>query len=273
LDLIIHVDGGARGNPGPAGAGVVIRDQDGNRVHEAGYFLGRQTNNAAEYTALIRALQRVQTIGAQRITVHSDSELLVRQVTGEYQVKSARLALLYRQVQLLLLKVPRWTVRHIPRAANTRADELANLAMDRRQDVIIFDVDSGAGASTGTSGAATEAAIETAATEQPATGRAAVARGRPAVRITVAEAPAAGDCPAGEFAETAFTVEAKLPVGLCIHAAHAILPTLLAILNTEPREFAAVPTLTVRCPHAGCGAVFQLSPVRGNNGVGHAEEL
>jgi ribonuclease HI len=272
LDLIIHVDGGSRGNPGPAGAGVIIRDQDGNRIHEAGYFLGRQTNNAAEYEALIRALRRVQLVQAQRVTVHSDSELLVRQLTGEYQVKSPRLARLFHEAQVLLLKLPRWTVRHIPREANVRADELANLAMDRRQDVVVFDVESGADTAAGCPTPATETAIETAAREQPAAAPPALPRGRPAVRVTVAEPPGPAGCPAGEFAETAFTVEARLPAGLCIHAAHAILPTLLAILNTEPREFAAIPTLTIRCPHAGCGAVFQLSPVRGSNGAGRAEQ-
>ena len=79
----MHVDGGSRGNPGPAGAGVTISTEDGTLIHEAAHFLGNQTNNGAEYHALIRALQRVQACGDDTVTVFSDSELLVRQITGE----------------------------------------------------------------------------------------------------------------------------------------------------------------------------------------------
>ena len=96
MGLIIHVDGGSRGNPGPAGAGVVIADEDGALIHEAGYFLGRQTNNSAEYHACIRALQRAARCGEQPVRVCSDSELLVRQITGAYQVKSPTLVKRYQ---------------------------------------------------------------------------------------------------------------------------------------------------------------------------------
>ncbi len=267
MELTIHVDGGARGNPGPAGAGVVIRDQDGGLIHEAGYFLGRQTNNSAEYHALIHALRRVQSCGAERITVHSDSELLVRQITGEYEVKSPRLAELHEQVQFLLLKVPRWTVRHVRREANTRADKLANLAMDEKHDVIVFDVDgTGVGRPAPLDARGTVEPESVEAEELPVEVAAPGPAGR-TVRVNVATMPDAGCCPAGGLADEAFTVATTLPPGLCVHAAHAILPTLLAMLNTDAREFAAVPTLTVRCGRTGCGAVFQLSPVRGPNGA------
>lgn len=266
MELIIHVDGGARGNPGPAGAGVVIRDQEGNRIHEAGYFLGQQTNNAAEYEALIRALQRALLVQPQALTVYSDSELLVRQITGEYQVRSPRLADLHRQVQLLLIKVPRWMVRHVPRETNAQADRLANLAMDQQRDVIVYDAaglpGSGVSPSSGAPEAESPPAAEAAAGDQLE----APHRGRPAVRVTVSTPPRAGACPAGGFEATAFTIHSRLPAGLCVHAAHAILPTVLAMMNTDPNEFSAIPTMTVRCPHAGCNAVFQLSAVRGSNG-------
>jgi ribonuclease HI len=275
VGLIIHIDGGARGNPGPAGAGVVIKAEDGRPIHEAGYFLGRQTSNAAEYHALIRALTRAQRCACQRLCVYSDSELLVRQITGEYQVKSPKLAQLYQQVQLLLLKVSSWTVRHVPREENARADELANLAMDQRRDVIVFDADEAAG------GPATDATTKRAppAGDESPDQAARVptkVEGWPTdrtVRVAIAQQPNAEACPAaGSCTQGDFTVTSTLPQALCVHAAHALLPTLLAILNTEPQEFAAVPTLTVRCGYPGCGAVFHLSPVRSSNGNKRRED-
>jgi ribonuclease HI len=266
VSLIIHVDGGSRGNPGPAGAGVVIRGDDGALIFEAGFFLGRQTNNAAEYQALIRALERAGQRGEQPITIHSDSELLVRQITGEYQVKSASLAPLYRQAQTLLVRVGRWSIRHVRREQNTRADELANLAMDARRDVIVFDVDRPADQSAGMPATTDRAhdAPETALQPEVLAGSA-----QPAVRVTVNRPPKAGACPAGGLPAAAFTVGTTLPAGLCVHAAHALVPTLLAILNTDADEFAAVPTLTVRCGRPGCNAEFRLAPARSKNGAPH----
>ena len=129
MGLIVHVDGGARGNPGPAGAGVSIRSEDGTLIHEGAYFLGRQTNNAAEYHALIRALKRAERSDAQTITVCSDSELLVRQVLGAYKVKSAQLLPLFEQADALIQHFEAFSISHISRAANRRADQLANQAV------------------------------------------------------------------------------------------------------------------------------------------------
>jgi ribonuclease HI len=270
LSLLINIDGGSRGNPGPAGAGVVIRREDEALVHESAWFLGRQTNNAAEYTALLRALERVTRCPTQPITIYSDSELLVRQLTGEYAVKSAALAPLFRQAQVLLLKVGRWAVRHIPREENGRADELANLAMDRRADVLVFDVDVPAEKSPPAAPRTTPAAAPPGADLPPS---APVPHG-PApsaaqtVRVAVSRRPRTPDgCPAGCFATgDPFEMGAVLPTGLCIHAAHALLPTALAMLNADPQEFAAIPTLTVRCTRPDCGAEFQVTPVTGRNG-------
>lgn len=300
MELTIHVDGGARGNPGPAGAGVVIHEQNGELIYEAAFFLGEQTNNVAEYTALLRALEHARACGAQAVTVYSDSELLVRQLTGEYRVRNARLAELYQRAQLLLLKVPRWSVRHVRREANARADELANLAMDHRRDLVVFDRDGGDTANTPTpqadglghtknasapqadslchTGDEADSLCHTEdeadslgrtedATEAPVGKVAAPRPGEPAIRVTVATSPDTDCCPAGGLRVAAFTISTALPAGLCVHAAHALLPTVLAMLNTEPQEFSAVPTLTVRCGQPGCGAVFQLSPVVGSNGA------
>lgn len=269
MGLIIHVDGGSRGNPGPAGAGVVIESDDGRLIHEGAYFLGRQTSNAAEYHAIIRALTWAQRCAEQSLYIYSDSELLVRQVTGEYRVKSPGLVQLYQQVQILLLKVSRWSLRHIKREENRRADDLANLAMDQQRDVIVFDVDDAGGEAAGRQPAAPATApptrdTPTDASDQPATER--------KVRVVVATAPDAEICPAAGSLGQEFTVKSVLPAELCVYAAHALLPTLLGMLNTHPQEFAAVPTLTVRCTRPGCGAVFQLSPVHSSNGERRHED-
>ncbi len=268
VGLMIHVDGGARGNPGPAGAGVVIRDDSGRLLYEAGYYLGRQTNNAAEYHALLRALERAAQIGSRPITIHSDSELLVRQLTGEYQVKSAKLAPLYQQVQMLLVKTSPWTVRHVPREENERADALANLAMDQREDVIVFDTEPPGDVARPRPSRPPRSKAQPRVAPRAGEAAAAPDGARPAIQVTCACPAKAGICPAGDGTPQVFTISSTLPAGLCVYAAHALLPTLLGMLNTDPEEFAAVPTLSVRCTRAGCSAEFKLSPVRSPNGAG-----
>lgn len=290
MGLIIHIDGGARGNPGPAGAGVVVQREDGTLIHEGAYFLGHQTNNAAEYHALIRGLQRAARCGDQPISVCSDSELLVRQITGEYRVKSPKLAQLFEQAQMLLLKVSCWKVQHVRREANKRADELANLAMDRERDVVVYDADDGptqrpgggaGGASVRPAPAATGGVGQTSGGVGPSPGGAGGASaqersGGPggalggdaprAVRVSLATACKPGACPAGGFPAEPLVISAVMPAGMCVHAAQAILPTLLAIQNTDAQEYAAIPTMTVRCSRAECGASFHVSPQTRNNG-------
>lgn len=276
MALILNVDGGSRGNPGPAGAGVVLRAADDGLIHEAGYFLGRQTNNAAEYHALIRGLQRAQRCGDRPLTIRSDSELLVRQLTGEYRVKSPALAELFEQAQLLLLKVSVWKAQHVPREQNRRADHLANMAMDRGADVIVFDVDGPAPADAAGAAPRPRQAHTSSATggvpPQPAGAPPAagappvVATGPRSVLVTSTTPPDRQICPAPDLPAESFAVGATLPGGLCLHAAHALTPTVLAVLGTAPQEFAAVPTLTVRCMKAGCGATFHIAPLRSPNG-------
>jgi ribonuclease HI len=274
LGLIIHVDGGSRGNPGPAAAGVVIHAADGTRIHEAGYFLGEQTNNAAEYLALIRALQRAERCGNQPVSIISDSELLVRQLTGQYRVKSPSLAKLFQQVQLLLLRVSLWKVQHVRRELNARADELANLAMDRQADVIEYDIDQPAAPPAreppGRSGAP-RAARRSPDSGQPGGAPPRTdARAAPEVRpVRVVQVrPAGRVCPAHPASRSSFVVRGALPAGLCLHAAHALVSTVLAVQNTDAAEFAAIPTLTVRCTRAECGATFHVTPEHSGNGGG-----
>jgi len=129
--LTIHTDGGARGNPGPAGIGVLIEDEDGNTVLEHSRYLGETTNNQAEYTAVIDALQHAKDMGAEEVDFYLDSELVVKQLKGEYRVKDAGLAQLYLQVHNLRCAFRKATFTHIRREMNKQADKLANEAMDR----------------------------------------------------------------------------------------------------------------------------------------------
>jgi ribonuclease HI len=125
----LFTDGASKGNPGPAGAGwVLTKDQDYSPVKECKY-LGQTTNNEAEYQALILGLQQALGLGVQVIRVHMDSELLVRQLNGDYRVKNPRLAILFHQAQGLLMKFSKYDIIHIPREQNREADLLANEAI------------------------------------------------------------------------------------------------------------------------------------------------
>jgi len=136
LVVTMHIDGGARGNPGPAAAGVVLRDAaDGQVVHEAGHFLGRATNNVAEYSALVAGLEAAGRLGADEVQVFSDSELLVRQMNGQYRVKNAALQALYGRASRLCEGFRRCTFQHVRREQNDRADRLVNQAIQQRRDV------------------------------------------------------------------------------------------------------------------------------------------
>lgn len=129
-EFVIHCDGASRGNPGDAGIGYVIADSSGVSVKEECDYLGQATNNVAEYTALIRALQDSLKLGAKGVTVYSDSELLVKQIKGEYRVKNPGLAPLYQQAAGLIARFNAFSIAHIPRAENKKADQLANKGID-----------------------------------------------------------------------------------------------------------------------------------------------
>jgi ribonuclease HI len=139
MKLVIHIDGGARGNPGMAGAGVTFANDRGESLLEAGYYLGHTTNNVAEYTALLKALEAALALGADDVLIHCDSELLVRQINGEYRVRNETLKTLFDQASVMLRRIRQWKVRHVRREGNARADELANLAMDQQEDVVEID--------------------------------------------------------------------------------------------------------------------------------------
>ncbi len=126
-----HCDGGARGNPGPAGFGVLIQDADGEVLAELSEFLGIQTNNFAEYSGLLAALDFALTSGHRRLRVVSDSELMVKQIQGKYQVKSPILRPLFDQAKKKIAQLEAFEITHALRHKNKDADRLANQAMDR----------------------------------------------------------------------------------------------------------------------------------------------
>jgi ribonuclease HI len=125
----IHSDGAAKGNPGPAGAGWLIRDGQGQVLSRQCRYLGRGTNNEAEYQALIGALEEALALGGKAVTVHSDSELLVRQLNGQYRVRNPRLKDLFDRVQDLLRGFREYVILHVPREQNREADAMANEAV------------------------------------------------------------------------------------------------------------------------------------------------
>ncbi len=128
-----HIDGGARGNPGPAGYGVHLRDASGDRVVEIYGYLGIATNNVAEYAALLALLEYVRTKRPGALVIRSDSELLIRQMEGRYRVKDPGLRVLHAAARRLLAGIPAVALEHVPRERNREADALANRAMDERE--------------------------------------------------------------------------------------------------------------------------------------------
>jgi ribonuclease HI len=128
--LTVNVDGGSRGNPGPAAIGVVVRNDDGAVVESVGETIGRETNNVAEYKAMLRGLELALAHGADEVEMIGDSELIIRQIEGRYKVKKADLKPLHAEAKELLGKFDRWTVRHVKREHNADADALVNQALD-----------------------------------------------------------------------------------------------------------------------------------------------
>ena len=130
LRLTVNVDGGARGNPGPAAAACVVRGDEGDVLLEDAELLGEVTNNVAEYRALLLGIARARELGADEIHLIGDSELIVRQVRGEYKVKHAAMKPLHAQALAALADFRAWSIESVPRARNADADALVNQALD-----------------------------------------------------------------------------------------------------------------------------------------------
>jgi ribonuclease HI len=128
--VVVHVDGGSRGNPGPAAAAAVVSSPEGDVLDEAAMTLGRATNNVAEYRGLLLGLERARALGATEVDVVNDSELIAHQVNGRYKVKHTDMKPLHAEALAALRGFERWSVRPVPRAQNAEADALVNQALD-----------------------------------------------------------------------------------------------------------------------------------------------
>ena len=130
MKVVIHVDGGSRGNPGPAAGAAIVSSPDGERLDQAAELLGVATNNVAEYRGLLLGLQRARELGATEVELINDSELVARQLTGAYKVKHPDLRPLHSQALAALGAFERWSIRSVPREQNAQADALVNAALD-----------------------------------------------------------------------------------------------------------------------------------------------
>jgi ribonuclease HI len=131
MKVIVHVDGGARGNPGPAAAASVISTPSGEVLDESAQLIGTASNNVAEYRALLLGLARARELGATEVEIVGDSELIAKQVQGVYKVKHEAMRPLHREAMAALRSLQRWSIRTVPRAQNARADSLVNAALDQ----------------------------------------------------------------------------------------------------------------------------------------------
>jgi ribonuclease HI len=130
VKVVVHVDGGARGNPGPAGIGVVVSSENGDVLRELGERIGPATNNVAEYRALLRGIEVARELGASDVELVNDSELIAKQLTGEYRVKHPAMRPLFDEAIEALRGFHSWSIRSVPRAQNADADALVNQALD-----------------------------------------------------------------------------------------------------------------------------------------------
>ena len=128
--VVVNVDGGARGNPGPAAVAAVLTNPDGGLIEQLGKTIGRATNNVAEYRAVLLGIELAKSVGAREVELIGDSELIVKQVKGEYRVKDAGLQPLHAQVKKALGAFDRWSIRHVRREHNAAADRLVNETLD-----------------------------------------------------------------------------------------------------------------------------------------------
>lgn len=136
MTILAYTDGAARGNPGESGIGIIFKDEKGTTLTKICGYIGEATNNVAEYQALIACLKNAPKTKCSRLVVHSDSELMVRQILGEYKVKDPNLKTLFQKVHQLLAKAPfEFEIKHVRRELNTEADQLANLGIDTRKPI------------------------------------------------------------------------------------------------------------------------------------------
>jgi uncharacterized repeat protein (TIGR04076 family) len=254
----LYVDGGSRGNPGLAASAYVIKSSTGQIVASKGFHLGVATNNVAEYTALLRGLDAVARLDVCEVDIFSDSELMVKQIIGEYKVRSEDLMKLFEQVQRKLLSFNRWQIKHIRREFNKDADCLVNETLDFGEDVDESDEGS------------TPEVVEKPA-ERPI--RKSRAKSSPVkvaetrfdenlkvkeVKILAEIVDVSGEpvCKNPMQVGQCFVFSQCVPAGLCVHAAMSLLPIVLAMQNDPSAS-----SQEVRCSRRGCGVRFKLSTI------------
>jgi uncharacterized repeat protein (TIGR04076 family) len=230
----LFVDGGSRGNPGPAACAYVIKNADGEILKVEGIYLGDATNNVAEYKALLNGLDALSQMNIHELAILSDSELMVKQLIGEYHVRDKNLMELFEQVQRKLLGFDRWHIKHIRRELNRDADQVVNETLDRQTGPQKQETDQMAGTATEPSTCTSSAKIM-AEVVQPSNN---------------------AECPAPMQKGQCFVFSSCLPAGLCIHAAADLLPAVRA-MQTNPSEKTDSP-VTIQCKKSGCGAAFEL---------------
>ncbi len=257
MALILHIDGGSRGNPGPAAAGVLLQDDHGQSLLEGGFLLGTLTNNQAEYSALVLGLRAASRVSLDRpLSIFSDSELLVRQLLGNYRVKSHDLKPLFEDAQRLLLQFKSWTIQHIPREDNEAADALVNSALDCDEDVVNVQVGDLLPTLTPRSETSTKHSKPTAPPLPLPTSFPDQRKNYPVV-VRVEHAPTHDPCSVSYPTGTEFTFEDVIPAGLCIHAAAAVLNTVVQLQQNSGSS--ANPSVSVKCTHPNCQAVFKIA--------------
>ncbi len=241
----LYVDGGARGNPGPAACGYILKNSDGGIIESEGIYLGETTNNVAEYTGLLKGLQCARKHKVRALHIFSDSELMVKQIIGEYKVKSEKLEPLYYQIQRMLLSFDRWQIKHIPRALNKEADGLVNKVLDSK-----FGTDS-----LHKEDSTISEDLEVDVVEQTDNdGKVAVGK----ILVEVVKSSRKGACEAGMQEGMCFVFSSVVPAGLCVYAAQSILPTVLAMQRDLSSDS---PSVEVRCSNSECGAIFKLRKI------------
>lgn len=269
MHLTLLLDCVLQNNPGAAGAGVVIRDCDGRELRAGAHYLGQQTAETAQYRALLHGLDLLAELKLQSLSIEVRGDFLVQHLTSQILVANPAIEMLHEQAQFKLLRMPRWSIRVVAEPPSTRCAELAQRALET-QETTVFNGPSGLPSNSAANPSAPElpprarhpAAPQFPPSATPTDDETRDVPGGRAVHVQMTSAPR-GECPAGDWCPTVLTVAAALPVGVCVQAAHALLPTILAMQNTKPGEFPAIPTLTVRCSSPTCPAVFHLSPAKG----------